>query len=94
MVESYNISCFCRRRKNIQPGGTCNQKVIKRYNKTMDKALAAVTPAVMVSPPMREASTAPKPPGVGAAEPRKLPTKKIRIKSTLEMCTSKAAKLA
>src|SRR5206468_10453651 len=50
-----------------QPTNTGNQQVSTRYSKTDGTATAADTPKA-ASPPISAASTAPTPPGVGAAE--------------------------
>ena len=60
--------------KAYQPGRTGNQNVATRYNKTPDKAVPDGIPEA-VKPAIRAASTAPIPPGVGAACPIVEPAK-------------------
>src|ERR1700712_2466624 len=52
-----------------QPTNTGSQQVSTRYSRTDGTATAAGTPKA-ARPPIRAASTAPTPPGVGAAEAR------------------------
>src|SRR5258706_11601209 len=56
-----------------QPANTGNQQVSTRYSNTDGTPTAAGTPKA-ASPPMSAASTAPTPPGVGAADASVPPT--------------------
>src|SRR5687768_11331762 len=68
-----------------QPKNTGSQQVRIRYSSTDGTAMAAGTPKA-ASPPISAASTAPTPPGVGAADARVPPT--IVTMVTVMMLTS------
>src|ERR1700761_3501495 len=64
-----------------QPTNTSSQQVSTRYSSTDGTATAAGTPKA-ASPPISAASTAPTPPGEGAAEARDPPTIETTVTAT------------
>src|SRR5258708_39546269 len=71
--EGQIISFVVSQRITGQPTNTGSQQVSTRYSSTDGTPTAAGTPKA-ASPPISAASTAPTPPGVGAAEARVPPT--------------------
>src|ERR1700746_767323 len=75
------------------PRNTGSQHVSARYNNTDGTAIAAGTPKA-ARPPISAASTAPTPPGVGAAEASVPPTIVTTATVTNEVVPPKASILA
>src|SRR5690606_32756729 len=65
----------CSRWKAPHPGSTGNQNVSTRNSSTAGRPTVTGTPATVVRPVSSAASTAPSPPGVGAADPTALPAR-------------------
>src|ERR1700735_5898162 len=76
-----------------QPMNTGNQQVNTRYSSTDGTLTASGTPNA-ASPPISAASTAPTPPGVGAAEARVPPTMVTMVTVTNDVSPPNAATLA
>src|SRR6478752_5684505 len=76
-----------------QPMNTGSQQVRIRYSSTDGTAIAVGTPNA-ARPPISAASTAPTPPGVGAAEARVPPTIVTTVTVTNDVCPPNASMLA
>src|SRR6202162_3968372 len=76
-----------------QPMNTGSQHVSTRYSSTDGTAIAVGTPNA-ARPPINAASTAPTPPGVGAAEARVPPTIVTTVTVTKDVSPPNAATLA
>src|ERR1700754_1401241 len=76
-----------------QPMNTGSQQVRTRYSSTDGTAIAAGTPNA-ARPPINAASTAPTPPGVGAADARVPPTIVTTVTVTNDVSPPNASMLA
>src|SRR5829696_437655 len=77
------MSLSVNQRIRNQPTNTGSQQVSTRYSSTDGTAMPAGTPNA-ARPPMSAASTAPTPPGVGAAEARVPPIIVTTVTVTIE----------
>src|SRR5271156_606339 len=87
------MSRLVSHRMTGQPMNTGSQHVSTRYSSTEGTATAAGTPNA-ASPPISAASTAPTPPGVGAAEARVPPIIVTTVTATNVTLPPKAWTLA
>src|SRR5271165_7210941 len=87
------MSFFVSHRITGQPTNTGSQQVSTRYSSTDGTPTAAGTPKA-ASPPISAASTAPTPPGVGAAEASVPPTIVTTVTVTNVAPPPKASTLA